>query len=194
MPPEFASVLGAGFHWFDGECWFKSMSQFPQVNLRGGRVHFDELRAAPLGMVFWRGVLQSGPVISLYQPLEKLMREIYECGREQGLSDAPARPRPHNLMDPADFADLKRILSEATPQDAAKLLQASGLLVPGLKYMGVLPRNDAAAQSIDLYAVQAEAIRELLDRHAPDTAGNLQTRLEQVLNAGDRGLVRGVAG
>lgn len=38
----------------------------------------------------------------------------------------------------------------------------------------------ATEQALGLYAVQADAIKELLDKHAPHTSGNLQTRLAQV--------------
>ena len=38
----------------------------------------------------------------------------------------------------------------------------------------------AAQQSWELHIYQADAIRELLDLHAPETEGNLQTRIAQV--------------
>lgn len=41
--------------------------------------------------------------------------------------------------------------------------------------------TDATEQSLGLYAAQAEAIRELLDQHAPHTTGNLQARIAQAL-------------
>jgi hypothetical protein len=41
--------------------------------------------------------------------------------------------------------------------------------------------TDATEQSLGLYAAQAEAIRELLDQHAPHTAGNLQARIAAAL-------------
>jgi hypothetical protein len=42
------------------------------------------------------------------------------------------------------------------------------------------PLKDAALQSWELHLAQAAEIRELLDIHAPETEGNLQTRLAQV--------------
>jgi hypothetical protein len=47
--------------------------------------------------------------------------------------------------------------------------------------------SDATEQSLALYVAQAEATRELLDKHAPDTTGNLQTRLAQVFARGVTG-------
>jgi hypothetical protein len=45
------------------------------------------------------------------------------------------------------------------------------------------PASDATKQALELYVVQAEAIRDLLDKHAPQATGNLQTRLAQVFAA-----------
>jgi hypothetical protein len=47
----------------------------------------------------------------------------------------------------------------------------------------LLQMPDGTEQSLGLYAEQAEAIRKLLDEHAPNTTGNLQTRIAQVLGA-----------
>lgn len=43
------------------------------------------------------------------------------------------------------------------------------------------PPCDATEQSLGLYAEQAEAIRDLLDKHAPRTTGNLLARVAQAL-------------
>jgi hypothetical protein len=40
--------------------------------------------------------------------------------------------------------------------------------------------HESTAQSLGLYAVQADAILEVLDKYAPKTTGNLQTRISQV--------------
>ena len=40
--------------------------------------------------------------------------------------------------------------------------------------------GDATEQSLGLYAAQADAIRELLDKHAPFTTGSLQVRVAQL--------------
>lgn len=40
--------------------------------------------------------------------------------------------------------------------------------------------QEATEQSLGLYAAQASDIKDLLDKHAPDTTGNMQTRLAQV--------------
>lgn len=40
--------------------------------------------------------------------------------------------------------------------------------------------QEGTEQSLGLYAVQADAIRDVMDKHAPETTGNLQTRLAQV--------------
>lgn len=55
----------------------------------------------------------------------------------------------------------------------------------GLRALAAAPQKAAGAaeQAFDLYVQQAEAIRDLLDKHAPETTGNLQTRLAAVLSA-----------
>lgn len=42
---------------------------------------------------------------------------------------------------------------------------------------------DSTEQALGLYVEQAEAFKELLDKHAPHTTGNLKTRLAQALSA-----------
>jgi hypothetical protein len=44
--------------------------------------------------------------------------------------------------------------------------------------------DDSTEQALALYAEQADAIRQLLDKHAPDTTGNLQSRIAQVFLRG----------
>lgn len=45
--------------------------------------------------------------------------------------------------------------------------------------------GDSTEQALGLYAVQAQAIRELLDEYAPHTKGNLQQRVAAVLGSAD---------
>ena len=52
---------------------------------------------------------------------------------------------------------------------------------PAATVTPLAPICGATEQSLGLHVAQADAIRELLDKHAPNTTGNLQTRLAQVL-------------
>lgn len=63
-------------------------------------------------------------------------------------------------------------------------------LNPAASVTPLAPICGATEQALGLYAEQAEVIRELLDKHAPNTTGNLQARLAQVLQRKPDGYVR----
>lgn len=107
-------------------------------------------------------------------------RRIFELARSWrgvgGATQASGEPLAWLIECPA---------TESSPASrAVHLHNAIGdyrVLNPAATVTPLAPICGASEQALGLYAAQAEAIRELLDKHAPNTIGNILDRLAQVL-------------
>lgn len=142
-----------------------------------------ERHAAALG--------RTGPLGRALSVMQDVLTDI-EDWEDKALAEAVTDARRGLLM-MLEAEKLKRernpvprVIASGMPRcpkfDTCKAVGDHGYDIPGVicADFGCAGATDATEQSLGLHAEQADAIRELLDEHAPFTTGNLQTRVAQL--------------